>query len=51
MRGFVEPLELFMGAQVRERRRVLHEGLEVVGHLGARGSTVFSEPEEGQAHC
>jgi hypothetical protein len=51
MRRFVEPLELFVGAQVRERRRVLYKGLKVVGHLGARGSTVFSEPEGGQAHC
>jgi len=51
MRRFVEPLELFVGAQGRERRRVLHKGLEVVGHLGSRGSTVFSEPKKGQAHC
>jgi hypothetical protein len=45
MRRFVEPIELFVVAQVRERRRVLHEGLKVVGNLGARGSTVFSAPE------
>lgn len=51
MRRFVEPLELFMSARGRERRRVLHKGLEVVRHLGSRGSTVFSEPEERQAHC
>jgi hypothetical protein len=51
MRRFVEPPELFVGVQGRERRRVLHKGLEVVRHLGSRGSMVFSEPEEGQTHC
>ena len=48
MRRFVEPLVSFVDAQARGMGRVLHKGQEVVGHLGARGSTVFPGPKEGR---